>query len=181
MKVEKIPIPLADDPVEAPVRQVTEKEVGAQVRLLHNLIVPTPDGKSKLIPRGEIVPFADVPERLRVSEFIEGVDAFREGKVMLLHDMVCAVPNFDGQRTVWREKLFSAYSLVDLTTIPNRIVEGMTEGTDYLTKWDEAERKTKEHERQNARKCSRWKSRMLRSASLETDRGPMTRYDQHLA
>jgi hypothetical protein len=32
--------------------------------------------------------------------------------------------------------------------IPNRIVEGMVDGTDYLTAWDEADRKVKEHERQ---------------------------------
>jgi hypothetical protein len=150
MKIERIPIPLADGPVEPPVKPVTEKQVGARVRLLHNLVVPVEDGKSKLIQRGEIIAFADVPERLRISEYIEHVDAFREGKVMLLHDMTCAVPTFDGEPTVRREKLFSAYSLVDLTTIPNRIVEGMVDGTDYLSQWAEAERKETEHERQHA-------------------------------
>jgi hypothetical protein len=74
----------------------------------------------------------------------------KRDKVMLLHDMSCAVPNFDGGRTVYREKLFSAYSLVDLATIPNRIVESLVEGQDYLSSWDEADRRLKEHERQNS-------------------------------
>jgi hypothetical protein len=55
-----------------------------------------------------------VPERLRTSDLIEDPDQYRRGKVVLLHDMSCALPSFDGERTVWREELFSAYSLVDL-------------------------------------------------------------------
>jgi hypothetical protein len=120
------------------------------VRLKHNFIVPDAEGKSRLIARGEVIPFEDVPERWRTDEMIEHVEEFSRDKVMLLHDMSCAVPNFDGQSTVWREKLFSAYSLVDLKTLPNRIVEGMREGDDYLTEWNEDDRKLKETERHEA-------------------------------
>jgi hypothetical protein len=63
---------------------------------------------------------------------------------MMLHDFSCAVPNFDGQSTVWREKLFSAYSLVDPVSIPNRVMEALVEGQDYLSEWDEDDRKVKE-------------------------------------
>lgn len=87
--VEKIELPPIPAPVEPPPgRPVTGL---AKVRLIHNLIVPTSDGKSRLIPRGEIIDIDLVPEHLRTSDLIEATDAFREGKVMLLHDMSCAV------------------------------------------------------------------------------------------
>ena len=69
---------------------------------------------------------------------------------MMLHDTTFCVPCFDGERTVWREKLHAAYSLVDPAAIPNRIMKGMVEGTDYASTWDEDDRKVKEHARQNA-------------------------------
>jgi len=147
-KIELRPIP---PPVEIPPgKPLTEKEVGARVRLLHNMITAGPEGKSVLIPRGEIVDLETVPERWRTAEYIEGPEEFRRDKVQLLHDMTFAMPSFDGDRTVWRERLFSAYSLVDLKTFPNRIVEGMIEGEDYLSQWDESDRQQKEFERQNA-------------------------------
>ena len=146
--VEKIEL----DPVSAPVETHGKPITPGlkEVRLTCNLIVPTDDGKSKLIRRGETIPLKDVPERWRTTEFIEALDEYKRDKVMMLHDFTCCVPNFDGERTVWREKLFSAYSLVDPATIPNRIVEGLVEGEDYLSEWDEDDRKLKEHERHNA-------------------------------
>jgi hypothetical protein len=146
--VEKIPA----QAIPPPVTPVVGKPVSGlqQVRLIHNMIVEGENGKCMLVPRGEVVPLETVPERWRTSEFIEALDEYKRGKVMLQHDLICCVPNFDGERTVWREKLFSAYSLVDLATIPNRIVEGLVEGEDYLSEWDEDDRKLKEHERHNA-------------------------------
>jgi hypothetical protein len=97
VSVQKIPLEPIRPPMETrgnPVNGLKE------VRLLCNMIVPTEDGKSKLIPRGEVVPFEDVPERWRTSEYIEAPDAFREGKVMMLDDFTCAVPTFDGDRVV---------------------------------------------------------------------------------
>ena len=150
MRVEKKSIPLADGPpIERPAKRVTAKEVGPRVRLLHNLIVEGPDGKSVFIPRGEILDFERVPERVRTTEYVEAPDAYREGKIMLLHDLTCAVPNFDGEKTSYREKLFSAFSLVDPASIPNRVMEGLVEGQDFLSSWDEDDRRVKELERQN--------------------------------
>jgi hypothetical protein len=37
-----------------------------------------------------------------------------------------------------------------LATIPNRVVEGMREGEDYVSQWDEDDRKAKEIERREA-------------------------------
>ena len=151
MHVAKKSIPLADaPPVVPPAKRVTAKEVGPRVRLKHNLIVEGPDGKSVFIPRGEILDFEKVPERVRTTEYVEAPDAFREGKIMLLHDLTCAVANFDGEKTSYREKLFSAFSLVDPASIPNRVMEALIEGEDYLSQWDEERRKNQEYERQNA-------------------------------
>jgi hypothetical protein len=144
--VEKIEL----DPVSASVVTHGLPVTEAEVRLLCNLIVPAADGKSRLIPRGEVISLEDVPERWRTSEFIEALDQYRKNKIMMLHDFSCTVPNFDGQSTVWREKLFSAYSLVDPVSIPNRVMEALVEGQDYASSWDEDDRKVKEHERQNA-------------------------------
>ena len=140
--VQKIPI----DPAAAPVVTHGLPVTGLkEVRLLHNLIVPTDEGKSRLVPRGEVVPLETVPERWRTSQFIEAVDQYRKNKIMMLHDFSCAVPNFDGQSTVWREKLFSAYALYDPASIPNRVMESLVEGQDYLSEWDEDRRKKQEH------------------------------------
>ena len=145
--VEKI----SAQPIPPPVTPVVGKPVtGKEVRLVNNLIIPTEDGKSRFIPRGEIIDINLVPEHLRTDQLIEAPDAFREGKIMMLHDFSCAVPNFDGDRVVYREKLFSAFSLVDPASIPNRVMEGLTEGEDFLSQWHEADRKQKEIERQKA-------------------------------
>jgi hypothetical protein len=121
-----------------------------EVRLLHNIIIEGEGGKSRLLARGEIVSIDLVAPRWRTSEFIEAPDQYRENKVMMLHDFTCAVPNFDGERVVYRERLFSAFSLVDPASSPNRIMEGLVEGEDYLSQWDEERRKNQEYERQNA-------------------------------
>jgi len=139
---QEIPAPI----ITPPGKPVTD----AKVRLLCNMIVPTEDGKSRLIPRGEVIPLEDVPERWRTSEYIEAPDQYRENKVMMLHDATFCVPSFDEQSTVWREKLFPAFSLVDPASIPDRIMEGLVEGEDYLSQWDEERRLKQEYERQNA-------------------------------
>ena len=117
--VEKIELPLASAPPETPSQPVVGLK---EVRLLHNMVVQTEDGKSKLLARGEVVSIDLVAPRWRTTEFVEDVSEYRRDKVCLLHDMSVCLPSFDGDRTVWRERLFSAYSLVDLKTLPNRIV-----------------------------------------------------------
>jgi hypothetical protein len=140
------------DPLPPPVKDPVGKAVTGlkEVRLLQNLIVPTEDGKSRFIPRGEVIGISIVPEHLRKSDLIEAPDAYRENKIMMLHDAFFAVPSFDGQSTVWREKLFPAFSLVDPASIPNRIMEGLIEGQDYLSQWDEDDRRLKEAGRHEA-------------------------------
>jgi hypothetical protein len=145
ISIEKIP---AGPPIPAPVEIRGKPVTGLkEVRLIHNMIIQTEDGKSKMLARGEVISIDLVAPRWRTSEFIEAPEAFRENKIMMLHDFTCAVPNYDGERVTYREKLFSAFSLVDPAAIPNRVMEGLTEGEDFLSQWDEDERKVKELER----------------------------------
>jgi len=109
-----------------------------KVRTKTNLMV-----EGRFIKRGEVVDESLLPERFREVRYVSRDDLDgREGRVLMLHGLVYG--GLHGPTTLL------AGQAVKLETIPERLREGLLEGKDYVTEWNESMQKKVQYESRQA-------------------------------
>jgi hypothetical protein len=101
----------------------------------------------EMVKRGTVFDEERIPEHMRTEKYVNKVDlSGRDNQVMLLHGLGYHREQMvDG--TIMATPVFLTQGeLIRLSDIPPRQREGLQEGVDYVTEWNEKERGRLRHE-----------------------------------
>ena len=109
----------------------------SQVRLKCNII-----HNDRLYKLGSVIDPTELPAHMRKPEYLEDVEAWRKGKVMLLRDLIYNQRTYDPENpdlTVSYPSELKAGSLIRLNDLPRSQREVMKPGIDYTSEFSREE------------------------------------------
>jgi hypothetical protein len=101
----------------------------------------------EMVPRGTVVDEEKIPKHMRTEKYVNKVDlSGRDGLVMLLHGIGYTSEQVVAGTIMGYPVFLTQGELIRLSDIPPRQREGLKEGVDYITEWNEKQRGKLRHE-----------------------------------